>query len=175
VSSVTVFTVLLGNVFKQWKLEECRFWDVAPCSSCVNRRFGGTYRLHLQGRKIHEQGTSVSRWLQTDVPLLQGSRPHRLAAISHHPPALLTAASELFRQSQSRVRVTLRLTVYCHTANQFVLAPSSLRFTTRDFFAACGHSPYVASSLTRRWVYLLWIGFTFLKYTHHTYSILLKW
>jgi hypothetical protein len=24
------------------------FWDVAPCRSCVNRRFGGTYRLHLQ-------------------------------------------------------------------------------------------------------------------------------
>jgi hypothetical protein len=29
------------------------FWDVAPCSSCEsNRRFGGTCRLHLQGRKI---------------------------------------------------------------------------------------------------------------------------
>jgi hypothetical protein len=28
------------------------FWDVAPCSSCVNQRFGGTYLLHLQGRKI---------------------------------------------------------------------------------------------------------------------------
>jgi hypothetical protein len=25
------------------------FWDVAPCRSCANRRFGGTYRLHLQG------------------------------------------------------------------------------------------------------------------------------
>jgi hypothetical protein len=24
------------------------FWDMAPCRSCVNRRFGGTYRLHLQ-------------------------------------------------------------------------------------------------------------------------------
>jgi hypothetical protein len=24
------------------------FWDVAPCRSCVNRRFGGTYGLHLQ-------------------------------------------------------------------------------------------------------------------------------
>jgi hypothetical protein len=24
---------------------------VAPCRSCVNRRFGGTYRLHLQGKK----------------------------------------------------------------------------------------------------------------------------
>jgi hypothetical protein len=37
------------------------FWDVATSRSCVNRRFGGTYRLHLQGKKICEQGTSVSR------------------------------------------------------------------------------------------------------------------
>jgi hypothetical protein len=41
------------------------FWDVAQCSCCVNRRFGGMYRLYLQGRKIRERGTSVSRWLQT--------------------------------------------------------------------------------------------------------------
>jgi hypothetical protein len=41
------------------------FWDVAPCSSCMNRRFGGTYRLHLQGRKIRERVTSVSKWLNT--------------------------------------------------------------------------------------------------------------
>jgi hypothetical protein len=41
------------------------FWDVAPCRSCVNRPFGGTYRLHLQGRKFRERGTIVSRWLQT--------------------------------------------------------------------------------------------------------------
>jgi hypothetical protein len=41
------------------------FWDMAPCTSCVNRRFGGTYRLHLQGRKIPERGSRVSRWLQT--------------------------------------------------------------------------------------------------------------
>jgi bisphosphoglycerate-dependent phosphoglycerate mutase len=26
------------------------FWDVAPCRYYVNRRFGGTYRVHLQGR-----------------------------------------------------------------------------------------------------------------------------
>jgi hypothetical protein len=35
------------------------FWDVTPCRSCVNRRFGGTYRFHLQGRKIRELGSSV--------------------------------------------------------------------------------------------------------------------
>jgi hypothetical protein len=45
------------------------FWDVAPCRSCVNRRFGRTYRFHLQGRKIHEPGTSMSRWLQTEPPV----------------------------------------------------------------------------------------------------------
>jgi hypothetical protein len=28
------------------------FWDIAPCSPLkVNRRFGGTYPFHLQGRK----------------------------------------------------------------------------------------------------------------------------
>jgi hypothetical protein len=42
------------------------FWDVAPCRYCVNRRFGGTYRLNLQGRKIRERGASVGRWLQTE-------------------------------------------------------------------------------------------------------------
>jgi hypothetical protein len=37
------------------------FWDVSSCT-CLNRRLGGTYRLHLQGSKIREQVTSVSRW-----------------------------------------------------------------------------------------------------------------
>jgi hypothetical protein len=32
--------------------------DIVPCSSYVNRRFGGTYRFHLQGRKSVEQETS---------------------------------------------------------------------------------------------------------------------
>jgi hypothetical protein len=33
-------------------LKNAVFWDVGPSRSCVNRRFRGTYRLHLQGRKI---------------------------------------------------------------------------------------------------------------------------
>jgi hypothetical protein len=37
------------------------FWDVALCRSCVDRRFGGTYRLHLQAIKIRERSTSVGR------------------------------------------------------------------------------------------------------------------
>jgi hypothetical protein len=35
-------------------LKNAVFWDVALCRSCVNLRFGGTYRLQLQDRKIRE-------------------------------------------------------------------------------------------------------------------------
>jgi hypothetical protein len=45
------------------------FWDIVSCRYCVNRRFGGTYRLYLQGRKIRKLGTSMSRWLQTEPPV----------------------------------------------------------------------------------------------------------
>jgi hypothetical protein len=45
------------------------FWSVALYRSWVNWRFGGTYSLHLQGRKILERWTSVSRWLQTEPPV----------------------------------------------------------------------------------------------------------
>jgi hypothetical protein len=46
-------------------LKNAVFWDLAPCTSCVIRRFGGTYCLHLQGKKIRERRASVSRWLHT--------------------------------------------------------------------------------------------------------------
>jgi hypothetical protein len=31
---------------------ECCLWDIAQCSAYMNRRFGGMYHLHLQGRKF---------------------------------------------------------------------------------------------------------------------------
>jgi hypothetical protein len=36
------------------------FWDVAPCGSCNNRRFGGTYRHHHQGDKNQGDRNNVS-------------------------------------------------------------------------------------------------------------------
>jgi hypothetical protein len=38
-----------GKRRKNCVLKNAVFWDVAPCRYFVNRRFGGTYRLHLQG------------------------------------------------------------------------------------------------------------------------------
>jgi hypothetical protein len=46
---------LSADSFVNWTKKEFKsiiFWDMTPCSPLnVNRRFGGTYRLHIQGRK----------------------------------------------------------------------------------------------------------------------------
>jgi hypothetical protein len=33
------------------------FWDVSPCKYCVNRRFGGMYRLNLHLSTIYHPST----------------------------------------------------------------------------------------------------------------------
>jgi hypothetical protein len=40
------------------------FWDITPCNPLrVNRRFGGIYRLYLQGRKVSRaRAQRESRW-----------------------------------------------------------------------------------------------------------------
>jgi hypothetical protein len=43
------------------------FWDITPCSMMeVNRRFGGTYRLHIQDQGISQAGSKQ----------ILGSRPY---------------------------------------------------------------------------------------------------
>jgi hypothetical protein len=63
---------------------------------------------------------------------------------------LLWAEERSWRMSESESELHWRF-----TANQFVLATSSLRLTTSNFFLQLnilGYSPYVTSSLTREWV-----------------------
>jgi hypothetical protein len=36
------------------------FWDVTRCGSCMNRCFGGTYRLHYHGEKNRQARNIVS-------------------------------------------------------------------------------------------------------------------
>jgi hypothetical protein len=50
------------EVFTAVTMKNAVFWGVAPCRcGRLNRHFGGSYRLHLQGRKIRERRTSVNR------------------------------------------------------------------------------------------------------------------
>jgi hypothetical protein len=55
------------------------FWDVTPCSPLkVNRRFGGTYRLLLQGRisraRYQLESRRQAEWLSTDYTELYPRR-----------------------------------------------------------------------------------------------------
>jgi hypothetical protein len=45
------------------------FWDITPCSPLnVNRRFGGTYRLHFHGRRIiRARNQCESKWQAPSV------------------------------------------------------------------------------------------------------------
>jgi hypothetical protein len=57
----TLFDVRF-EVFTAVTMKDVVFWDVVPCRSCVNRRFVGTYRLHLQAAA---PATTCSRWFLT--------------------------------------------------------------------------------------------------------------
>jgi hypothetical protein len=57
------------EVFTAVTMKNAVFSDVAPRRSCVNRRFRGTYRLHLQGRKICEPPAHAGSSL-TDFSIL---------------------------------------------------------------------------------------------------------
>jgi hypothetical protein len=49
------------------------FWDIKSCSPLkVNRRFGGTYQLHLQGRKINPGRYQRERKWQAELDFHAG-------------------------------------------------------------------------------------------------------
>jgi hypothetical protein len=48
------------KVYSTFTLRFDIFWDIARCSTYINRRFGGTYRLHLQDRKLAKQKQACS-------------------------------------------------------------------------------------------------------------------
>jgi hypothetical protein len=41
-----------SEVFTVVTMKNSVLWDVAPCGFIINRRFGGVFRLHLQGRTL---------------------------------------------------------------------------------------------------------------------------
>jgi hypothetical protein len=50
VTNMDVYCVRF-EVFTAVTMKNVVFWDVTPCGSCKNRRFGGTWRLLHQGDK----------------------------------------------------------------------------------------------------------------------------
>jgi hypothetical protein len=54
--SVNINGIVRFEAFTAVTMKNVVFWDVAAlCRTWVDRRFGGTYRLHLQGGMIRER------------------------------------------------------------------------------------------------------------------------
>jgi hypothetical protein len=65
-----VASCMQSDIGLTWeRMKSIIFWDIMPCSSMsVNRRFRGTYRLHLQGRKISWARNQHERRWQVPTP-----------------------------------------------------------------------------------------------------------
>jgi hypothetical protein len=50
------------EVFTAVTMKNVVLWDVAPCRSCVNRRFGGMYRLRLSLQPPAHAGSSLANF-----------------------------------------------------------------------------------------------------------------
>jgi hypothetical protein len=85
------------------RMKNAVFWDVAPCRcGRLNRRFGGSYRLHLQGRKILEWRTCLLvlhsriflpwRCRRYDPPKRRFNRPHLHGATSQKTAFFIVTA-----------------------------------------------------------------------------------
>jgi hypothetical protein len=76
-----------SEVFMTLAIKNSVFWDMAPCRSCMNRRFGGTYRPHLHGWEILEEEPAWGGGCYLEdggntFPRNVGS--HKIYTASHH-------------------------------------------------------------------------------------------
>jgi hypothetical protein len=105
------YKILRIEVFTAVTMKNAVFWDVAPCTSCVNRRFGGTYRLHLQGRKIRENslqppadaGSSIADFSALKMEAIRSSETsvHTICTRRHIPEDEILLYNTLFTMNQN--------------------------------------------------------------------------
>jgi hypothetical protein len=121
-------------VKQYWTLKNAVFWDVAPCRSCeLSRRFGGTRRLHLQGRKIRERGTSLSRWTYWHLRLFHtpSFHAHYNLLFTNHPATLrcmILATRKVLKWNESKeINILERMIIWeCFKLGQCTSELSSL-------------------------------------------------
>jgi hypothetical protein len=110
-----------------------------PCSPYMNRRFGGTYRLHLQGPKSAEQETSVRARRQ----VLHG-------AISQKKDIFITTAVKISNPTSlfafvSRVSKSASRLILVYFA--FHLFPTFLSYITPQFPSRYKHTTCLFTEL----------------------------
>jgi hypothetical protein len=115
--------VILVSI-KCWKqnlIKSTIFWDITPCSPLnVNRRFGGTYRLHLQGRRILSYGRASRNWVTFPSCFL------------YNPKFLLADCSACHLVSCLSYSLTLKMEQLCSSETSVDIQGTTWRYTPED-------------------------------------------
>jgi hypothetical protein len=96
------------EVFTAVTMQNGVFWDVTPCGSCKNRRFGGTKRPLHQGDKNRRLGTTLAvtsnrRTLRRMVFLRSVRRLLVTASVVPSSPILVTLMKGALSSSETSV------------------------------------------------------------------------
>jgi hypothetical protein len=85
------------------------FWDVASCGSCVNRRFGGTYRLNFHA------GSSLADFSTLKMEAIRSSERsvHTRSTRHHIPEDGILQMNNLFNVIHTVISYSMRSTRIC--------------------------------------------------------------
>jgi hypothetical protein len=104
--------ILFQNRKQSLKNEECRLLGCDVVYILCEPTFGGKYLLHLQGRKIHERGTSVSRWLHNE-PLVENNWSHCKKRNACKVLVRKTVCRRTFRVPKFNLHIDIKEMVSC--------------------------------------------------------------
>jgi hypothetical protein len=101
---MTVWPYLGRNNVESWRgMKNGVFWDVTPCGSCKNRRFGGTWCLHHQGDKNGELETTQAATSKYQVFLSSVRRLLVATCVVPSSPIFVTLMKEAPGSSKTSV------------------------------------------------------------------------
>jgi hypothetical protein len=110
------YSLTLSQRQQLMALKSTIFWDITPCSPLkVNRRFGGTCRLHLQGRRMRQVRNHREAGINQNV-------------ISQKIELFITTAASTMNPTIYGVVIYIKNILYkCHCTNSWVLFMQSFK------------------------------------------------
>jgi hypothetical protein len=105
------------------------FWEMTPCGSYKNRRFGGTYRLHLQGARVR---AVLIRATRCHLPEDDNHHSHRRGNLKSYNSSIVDCYTLLtlfcIGRDVADLKTGRKLSSYCTGSDQLMVDNHLLEF-----------------------------------------------